>query len=72
MTEDMTIIAEEAYSAAREILEKNREYENDVNNHVIILVRNVLDTGINIIFVCILKDILQTINKHRSEAASSI
>ncbi|EXY86140.1 hypothetical protein M079_0652 [Bacteroides fragilis str. 3996 N(B) 6] len=51
---------------------KNREYENDVNNHVIILVRNVLNTGINIIFVCILKDILQTINKHRSEAASSI
>ena len=51
---------------------KNREYENDVNNHVIILVRNVLDTGINIIFVCILKDILQTINKHRSEVALSI
>jgi hypothetical protein len=51
---------------------KNREYENDVNNHVIILVRNVLNTGINIIFVCILKDILQTINKHCSEAASSI
>jgi len=50
---------------------KNREYENDVNNHVIILVRNVLDR-INIIFVCILKDILQTINKHRSEVALSI
>lgn len=37
---------------------KNREYENDVNNYVIILVCNVFNIGINIIFVCILKDIL--------------